>query len=1339
VRSARNWGRITSGATFEALATALVAFEDPKAALFGRRGKDGGQDVRSGDGTRVYQAKHHEQASAAKAIADAKREVARIKSYREPTHKRSKQWTPVTAWTLLTNAVLNPTDREKWDEEVVPLFQTLHLSASIWAQANLDTLLDKHPEIDRSFFENETRAFLTISEAREQMVLEEPFLQREALGKFVGREHEQQEFRDFLNSDRLFLVVHGAGGLGKTRLLLEACDEVAAEGQWQVLWALKDSMEGSSRWFDAIVRERPTILVVDEPASEALLRKLREQLGSTNSKWKIAVTARSTKDPVLHFILGPRMKHRSRELPLLPLRPESAEEMCRDLLDGGPSHRTPQARDRIAHWLSERLDRHPIWLTLAVALLDRNGDLLELPATAEELADRYIEEVVESQKDYPKAQVQSILQWVAILGTVNREDDSACSFIAEKMATGDTNAALALLRRLVTRKALVARGARNRLVEVKPDVLRDRLLTKWLSHDVGTEEYRILRRSAEAVALVETLWRAIADGDLSPLARKILISLARTELQLHLSGRPLRLLDELFTHVIASIPTMSASKRIALLNAIPEVAYFRSSDTVAVSRALRSSPASTETIEGLFKNREVSNADVLLEIAWPIYHAAMGVQALDAAAIVLEEFVELTRAEAELLATKGWARLPNDGKRAAALLQQTLEGGPNFTINYQQAGETLALRLLEKAERREPDVGDAAALNSVIRAMTTLQKSHETSDGYTLHIQRYLVAPGQPEWLARERIVRKIKDGLTAHATPSGTRRIFWDLLGRAHAEAAQSRDLYSQHQVAASVLRNLLLDDLVWAEKLLLDRGSWEEFSASRKIWSWHAKHDPDVELSEAAQKIQVMYSSNELAMEFQPLLRHDRQDARAAHEEATADKLVAEGTSEAIESFMDRASRFVGGDAQLSRLNSLAWALGKRAPKSLCLQKFIKRHVLLAITGKTEFAIRAAEGWVAATRTSAVTSDQPYQLVRTLFEEASGDQQRIRLLRALYSDGVPGRLVQSLDSQECNWLRSLGCMFLQNGHGPTFISAVAWTLRHDWSGYKTTIESILSRLPVEQLSGVSDALIDRVYWAVEQGEKDNLPSDLVPWLLEQLMKLPEFESTGDNGNWELNKIVEQLGLLPISWLPAAMRAQVDAKAVARDKYVHSWTHPKHFVHLVQPISESNYESDEVRMGVSELLELASDRGATGYFLPDVLSVIDPSGLVVPAKVAQRLLAAVDREEARALAKLAGAYPVGSAPWRTIARPAIRYAMDSRALSDPRSIFSALTGERSRSWTNAMGEVAAVIVSAVVEAKRKLEDETDPDFKPFWEWHLDVAQDGLLRHEQDAKEERGE
>jgi hypothetical protein len=152
--SERLWGLITSGTTFEELVKTLIYFEDPRAKLFGRRGKDGGQDIRSGDGLRVFQAKHHQDGTAAKAIADAKREVEKIHAYRQPGHERYEQWEGITDWRLVTNADFNPTDDMKWNTEVVPLFLRQNLKADYWARADLNARLDNHREVHRSFFEN---------------------------------------------------------------------------------------------------------------------------------------------------------------------------------------------------------------------------------------------------------------------------------------------------------------------------------------------------------------------------------------------------------------------------------------------------------------------------------------------------------------------------------------------------------------------------------------------------------------------------------------------------------------------------------------------------------------------------------------------------------------------------------------------------------------------------------------------------------------------------------------------------------------------------------------------------------------------------------------------------------------------------------------------------------------------------------------------------------------------------------------------------------------------------------------------------------------------------------
>ena len=80
----RNWANIANGSEFEALATTLIFFENPGVKLFGRPGKHGGRDARSGDGTRVFEAKHHQDASAAQAIRGAKKEAEKVAECRPP-------------------------------------------------------------------------------------------------------------------------------------------------------------------------------------------------------------------------------------------------------------------------------------------------------------------------------------------------------------------------------------------------------------------------------------------------------------------------------------------------------------------------------------------------------------------------------------------------------------------------------------------------------------------------------------------------------------------------------------------------------------------------------------------------------------------------------------------------------------------------------------------------------------------------------------------------------------------------------------------------------------------------------------------------------------------------------------------------------------------------------------------------------------------------------------------------------------------------------------------------------------------------------------------------------
>jgi hypothetical protein len=385
--------------------------------------------------------------------------------------------------------LFNPADQQRWDDEVVPVFRRQGLIAEYWGRSQLDALLDKHPEVDRSFFGNQTRGFLTLPEARERIASQETFLKRSTPTPFVGRGEELDQVARFMPSDSRFLVIHGAGGVGKTRLLIEAGEEIASMGRWQVLWANVETMLSSGTWFEGIVPERPTLLLVDEPQDDQLLRILDEQQSGRASKWKVAIAVRSPKDPVMRWLGGARTKKRVDTINLGVLRPDEAEQMCMGLLTSGPlGARGDRWSRQVARELAGRFSCSPMWLTIAVHVLETSGDLAGVPKTADNLADLYLDEIIQCQKEFQPEQVRLLLRWVALVGAVNRESDAAIELLREGSGIASDTLVREMLARLVARGGLSQRGARNRLVELKPNVLRDHVLIRWLSVDVGYGE-----------------------------------------------------------------------------------------------------------------------------------------------------------------------------------------------------------------------------------------------------------------------------------------------------------------------------------------------------------------------------------------------------------------------------------------------------------------------------------------------------------------------------------------------------------------------------------------------------------------------------------------------------------------------------------------------------------------------------------------------------------------------------------------------------------------------------------------------------------------------------------
>jgi hypothetical protein len=1316
----RKWASISSGVSFEALATTIVYFEDPKAALFGRRGKDGGQDARSGDGTRVFQAKHHESGSAARAISDAKKEATKIEGYRQPGHARHAQWQGVTHWRLVTNATFNPTDKLRWDTEVVPTFTKQGLTADYWERQNLEALLDKHSEIHRSFFENETRAFLSLPEVMERLPVQEPFLRRDELGPFCGRAEEKTALRAFLSSDKLFLVVHGAGGTGKTRFVVDAGDEVASEGAWQVLWANVESMTATGSWFEAIDTARATMLIVDEPSGESVLQQLAEQLGGRvgrTTRWKVVVGVRSPKDPVLRFLRGARMRQRVQELPLSPLPQADAEEMAFELLSTGARTAWPdEAKREAARRLSRQFSRYPVWLTLAIQHLEDHGDLKKVPESAEALADEYLLEIEQGQPNANVEEIRTLLRRVALVGAVNREDDTAVKLIGEACGLTSFVEVRARLAALVQRRALIERGARNRFVELKPDVLRDHVLLRWLTRDVGAGRLEV---SDEGKQLLQDILSTAADGTLSPLGRAVLSSLARTEFLLRLAGHEVGLLETFLGGLEQTVPTMTASQRLALPDVIEAIAHFHPRAATSLVRALRTHPTADESIEDIFGPKVVRQAEVVLALAWPLFGAAMGAQTDQERDCVLRELCDLAKAEAHI-ACEFPRALPNDGKRGAALVTRVLEGGPQFWTEYDDTAAKLSKELIDALTNHAPSKGEAALLKALIHPLLETQRHQTWSEDNSFQVRMFTIAPGGTAWQAREEVLTHLKDTLSRGNLPAESLVQLWHVFARARGGEGG-------------------LSKLEWTHKVLTSRTppTLKELGAAREVWHWHLRYGDKPAVKAAAETLEALYASNDLAREFQPLVPSIEQwresEERAA---AKASELSEASDAHDLDAFLDRAVAF-GGEAELVRLGGIAWSLGAHAASRERVREFVEASLQRSsVTPREEFIVAAAVSWVATVRKGEPA--QAHVLVTALLAKCIDDIRRAHLLERLYGRVPKLKDVGDFTPDEHVLLRGAGGLFIGTGRAVQFVAALALTVEHEWETLRPVLEDVLQAVPGDQRRLAAHALVDAIYWAVREEGPKPPPEGLAEWLLTQLLTLPDFDDLGGNGEWHLAEIIKRLGAVELRWLPSALAQRLQQESEAKDaEQAGAISHNIRISKFVKKIASDDSTSPSIVRAVGEVVDLSKDNGSVGYYLPEMLRDVDPGGLVVPNEVATRTSSASDAEGVRRLARIGGAYAINSPPWRAIALATIRTAsaLGSDALC---SVYGALGDRGVRSWSGTVGEVAPVFFAAVEDARRDLDGEAQQELRPYWQQRLEIAKADLREQEQRAKEGPG-
>lgn len=1322
-----NWGLIRSGATFQDLICSLIRLEDHEARLYVRPGKDYAQDARSGDGLTIYQMKFHQNESTSSAIADAKKEAKKIAEYLTTPGKSQEIWQGVQEWILISNVAFNPGDDLKWNKEIKSLFACLGLEASYWEKSKIETSLHKYPDLKQAYFGGETRVFLGIAEAHEQL-RSQGFDHPHALDThYQGRKTELEQYKNFINDvKKKILVIHGAGGIGKTRFLLEGAETQALPEGWQVLWANVATMTTTSSWFMGIIAEHPTLLLIDEPDDATVLKTLVEQIsGGRARSWKVAIAVRSPNDLVLKYLQGTRMGQIVEELPLEPLEESAAVTFCQELLEFG------SLQTKTANWKMETATRiaqyydYPIWMAIAIKLLESKGNLETIPQEVEGLASEYLKEIITQQQSIPSEQIPNLLRWIALFDTVNREDTVVIEWIRAKVGCRNTTELQRHFDNLITYKVIFERGVRNRLLKIKPDVLADYILRNWLIY----KRYSNLEATTEALEIVEEVNVMLDSTEVSSIQKLLLRNIARFELTQQLSQNPISLLGSLLSNRYDQVPMMNARQKLAYLSLLDEISFAHVSEVLNLLRAMLNSDSAPEVISTIFGERIITHDDVILALPWITYHTALYAQKFSEQMTILSLLCDLVIKERDIR-TRRQQGLPNDGKRAETVLPRVITGSPEFRSSFETSAFNIANELLENIRSQENISEDQKLhLDTLVKPLLSVEQENTLFDGRTITSQTWTITPNQSEWGIRDSLRTAIKEILSEQKLQATQAVILWNLLAYAHREINRAAS-YSEE------FRTVLIEDLKFVVDLLNSyHFDIQEFTAAREIWVWHYQFDKDPELKEIAIQCETFFKNSELFPQYAPLIIWENYEVLGQWADETSNNLATLNNPQSIHDFVQNGVKFLGNPDQVSRLFIVASHLSTKAHQSQSVRKFVEEALQLAIeTPEFQFATRLCQGWIWTTRQN--NPSPTITVLKQLLEWVNTSEKIVQLIQVIY-EGT-GLTISEL---EVGIVLEQQEHFLQTNSAVRFVGLLGGIFFSSLEQIKNAVETTLNELERKQLPSALSVFLQSLDYAMRSLTKNveqAINHSLKNWILNLVLRLPDIDDLGSTSVHHVQDFLKMLGKPDLEWLVSTVEKRIQMVSEPDGYNVRVLPSRERLSQWIAPISSEQAGNITIRNFIAKLLSYTDSSPMLLYGFPRYLVDVDPTGIITADLVVEKLTDPKIRENPRKIyqwSKFAGYYPDDSPAWRKIAHEACSLAVrfDDR---HKYSIFHALTNPDPKMSISTIGEVPANFQMAVETAQQRLKAETDSILIPFREWMLQLAQVELTSEIERVKEE---
>lgn len=401
-------------------------------------------------------------------------------------------------------------------------------------------------------------------------------------GALVGREAVFEEVKAYLTEPTRVIVLHGPGGIGKTRLLLALPDVVPDETS---LWYVRTEAESIERDLTSLDRYSRHVIIVDDAHRFAPLPHLREVLVNPDFAGKVtlALATRSVFKDSVTYQLGSLSGDQVSAIEVNPLTNADIDRLLQN-----PPHTITD--EDVRHALLGIAEGNPLIASIAARLVQRGIPLAGL--TRDQVLTCYLDEIIHNlaEAGYNDRYIR-YLEVLAALGTLDLSNQPLQETVQRVVGISQSEGEC-----IVTR--LVGAGLVERywkMLKIASEVLADHIL---IHHFFNTQT----RRADYQTQIIEPF--------LALKPKEILTNLAEAEIKGE-SPEAGSLLGQKLSELHRIVTGGDNLTRWNVLDCLEKVAYLHPDDLLATVSTIVDGPEQPSTISPDHWRLEVKHEMVL--------------------------------------------------------------------------------------------------------------------------------------------------------------------------------------------------------------------------------------------------------------------------------------------------------------------------------------------------------------------------------------------------------------------------------------------------------------------------------------------------------------------------------------------------------------------------------------------------------------------------------------------------------------------------------------------------------------------------------------------------------